>query len=198
MKKKLLAFVCAVVLAGTMGMTASAAGSVTTGSVVLNTDSGLATSTQQFTEATIENFAKTTTVTSTVNATISAVSVDTAKAGIAQAKAVVGENVFVASVVDLSVPAGTGEATFTVGCPNVWAGQNVTILHQKADGTWETIKPISVENNAVTFTLSSYSPIVIAINATAPKTGDMVMVIAGLAVICLAGVTVFGKKAKLN
>lgn len=199
MKKRFLALVSALVLASAMSMTTLAAGSVSTSSVAeSSTDAALATATQQFTAATIENFAKTTTVSSSVDATITAVSTDTAKAAIAEAKTTVGENAFVATIVDLNVPAGTGEATFTIGCPNVWAGQNVTVLHQKADGAWESITPSNVADNAVTFTLTSYSPIAIVINATAPKTGDMVMVVAGLAVICLAGIAVFGKKAKLN
>ncbi|MGN1147842.1 MAG: hypothetical protein ACI4TB_05430 [Lachnospiraceae bacterium] len=199
MKKRLLALVSALVLASAMSMTTLAAGSVSTSSVAESSaDAALATATQQFTAATIEEFAKTTTVSSSVDATITAVSTDTAKAAIAEAKTTVGENAFVATIVDLNVPAGTGEATFTVGCPNVWAGQNVTVLHQKADGAWESITPSNVADNAVTFTLTSYSPIAIVINATAPKTGDMVMVVAGLAVICLAGIAIFGKKAKLN
>lgn len=203
MKKRILALLCATVLTCSMSMTAFAAnsvttGSVTTGSAVEAADPGLATGSQQFNSNTIAEFATTTTVTSTVNATITAVSTDTAKAAVAQAKSVVGDNAFVASVVELNVPAGTGEASFTLGCPNVWAGQSVTILHQKADGSWESIKPTSVANGSVTFTLTSYSPVAIVINATAAKTGDMVMVIAMMAVVCLAGFAVFSKKAKLN
>lgn len=203
MKKRILALLCATVLTCSMSMTAFAAnsvttGSVTTGSAVEAADPGLATGSQQLNSNTIAEFATTTTVTSTVNATITAVSTDTAKAAVAQAKSVVGDNAFVASVVELNVPAGTGEASFTLGCPNVWAGQSVTILHQKADGSWESIKPTSVANGSVTFTLTSYSPVAIVINATAAKTGDMVMVIAMMAVVCLAGFAVFSKKAKLN
>lgn len=203
MKKRILALLCATVLTCSMSMTAFAAnsvttGSVTTGSAVEAADPGLAIGSQQLNSNTIAEFATTTTVTSTVNATITAVSTDTAKAAVAQAKSVVGDNAFVASVVELNVPAGTGEASFTLGCPNVWAGQSVTILHQKADGSWESIKPTSVANGSVTFTLTSYSPVAIVINATAAKTGDMVMVIAMMAVVCLAGFAVFSKKAKLN
>lgn len=203
MKKRILALLCATVLTCSMSMTAFAAnsvttGSVTTGSAVEAADPGLATGSQQFNSNTIAEFATTTTVTSTVNATITAVSTDTAKAAVAQAKSVVGDNAFVASVVELNVPAGTGEASFTLGCPNVWAGQSVTILHQKADGSWESIKPTSVANGSVTFTLTSYSPVAIVINATAAKTGDMVMVIAMMAVVCLAGFAVFSKKSKIK
>lgn len=196
MKKRLLAWVGALVLASAMSLTAVAAGSVTSGSVAQKNDPALATGTQQFNENTIKEFANTTTVTSDVNATISAVSTETAKAAVAQAKVVAGDNAFVASIVELNVPAGTGTATFTLGCPNVWAGQKVTILHQKADGTWESITPDKVANNAVTFTLSSYSPVAIVLDVTAPKTGDagVFALVAGMAVLCLAGAAVFSRK----
>lgn len=194
MKKRFLALVSALVLAGAMTITAAAAGSVSTGSAVADAD--LATSTQQFTEATLGEFATTTTVSSSVNATIGSVSAETAADAIDQAQAVVGENAFVATIVDLQVPTGTGAAEFTLGCPNVWAGQSVTILHQKADGSWESIAPSKVANNSVTFTLTSYSPVAIVINAAAPKTGDVVAVAGALAAACLAGGVAFGKKAK--
>ena len=206
MKKGLLTLVCVTVLCISMSMTTSAAGSTSASSVASSSttttaqnDAALATATQQFDNTTIAEFAKTTTVSSSVTVTIGAVSLDTAKDAIAQAKKVVGDNAFVATIVDLSVPAGTGAATYTVGCPNGWAGQDVTIIHQKADMSWESIKPTAVANNSVTFNLESNSPIAIVINATtAPKTGDMVMVIAMLAILCLAGVAVFGKRVKLN
>lgn len=194
MKKRFLALVTALVLTGAMTLTASAAGSVTTNSAAVTVE--METSSQKFTTDTLDEFSKTTTVSSSVNATVGTVSADTAKAAIDQAKAVVGANAFVATIVDLQVPAGTGAAEFTLGCPNVWAGQKVTILHQKADGTWEAIKPSKVGNNTVTFTLTSYSPVAIVIDAAAPKTGDVVGVAGILAAACLAGGAAFGKKAK--
>lgn len=194
MKKRFLALVSAMVLAAAMTITASAAGSVTTQSAAATVT--METSSQKFTTDTLAEFATTTTVSSGVKASVGTVSADTAASAIKQAQAVVGENAFVATVVDLSVPAGTGAAEFTLGCPNVWAGQKVTILHQKADGTWESIKPSKVANNAVTFTLTSYSPVAIVIDAAAPKTGDVATVAGILASACLAGGVVFGKKAK--
>lgn len=199
MKRRFLALVSALVLTGAMSMTAAAAGSVTTSSAASSVSAeSLATSTQQFTENTIAEFAATTTVSSSVSATVAVVSTETAADAIAQAKEVVGDNAFVATVVDLQVPAGTGAAEFTLGCPNVWAGQSVTILHQKADGSWESIKPSKVANGSVTFTLTSYSPVAVVINAAAPKTGDMATATAAVSAVCLAGAAVFGKKAKKN
>ncbi len=201
MKKKILTLALALTLSFAMSITASAAGSVTAPSVANKATSSapsaeLATTTQQFSEATIAEFATTTTIQSDVNATVSAVSTETAKATIAQAKAVVGANAFVASIVDVNVPAGTTSAKITLGCPNVWAGQSVTILHQKADGSWETIKPDSVANNSVTFTMTSFSPVAIVIDATAPKTGDAGMMVSVMAVLCLAAAVVCSKKAR--
>lgn len=204
MKKKILALGLALTLTFAMSITASAAGSVTSSSVAQSStsattaaDPALATATQQFTEATVAEFATTTTVAaSDVDVVVGKVSLDTVKAAISQAKVVVGDNAFIASVVDINVPAGTEKATITLNCPNVWAGQSVTILHQKADGSWESITPDKVENNKVTFTMTSFSPVAIAINATAPKTGDTVMLFTVMAILGLAATAAFGKKAR--
>lgn len=221
--KRIIALGCALVLALAMNVTVFAAnsatagdvtgsgspsagdvagsGSVTTGDVVNNAttttpapDAGLATATQQFSAATLAYFAEDAKILSN-NATAGVASVDAAKALIAHAKAVVGDDAFVASIFDLIVPAGTGTATYKVACSNVWAGQSVKILHMKADGSIETITPDAVENNAVTFTLSSYSPIAIVVDVTpAPKTADPVMGVAAMALISLAGACVARKK----
>ncbi len=199
MKKKMLALVCALALTFAMPLTAFASGSVTTSSVAKNAETTVATTaTQTLDEATIAEFATTTTITSEVGATISAVSTETAKEAVNQAKAVVGDNAFIASIVEVNVPEGTGKATITLGCPNVWAGQSVTILHRKADGTWESIKPDKVVNGSVTFTMTSFSPVAIVIDAAAPKTGDAGMMMAVMALICLAGAAVCSKFAKAN
>ena len=199
MKKRIMALALALTLSFAMSITASAADSTSAPSVAASASKApaaeLATTTQQFSEATIAEFATTTTIKSDVNATVSAVSTETAKATIAQAKAVVGANAFVASIVEVNVPAGTEKATITLGCPNVWAGQSVTILHQKADGSWETIKPDSVANNSVTFTMTSFSPVAIVIDAAAPKTGDAGMMVSVMAILCLAAAVVCSKKA---
>lgn len=207
MKKKLLTLALATVMTLSMGFTSLAATSPDTSSnsnddsntsVSAVVSESLSTGVQNLSEAAVVEFATTTTVQAGVTgARLEPVSKEIAEAAIGQAKTVAGNNAFIASIVDLKVPEGTGEATFTLGCPNVWAGQKVLILHQKADGTWETITPTSVANNSVTFTLSSYSPVAIVIDTTAPKTGDIVLVVAGLAIACLAGAVVFGRKKAL-
>ncbi|MBQ9142817.1 MAG: hypothetical protein IJX63_13680 [Lachnospiraceae bacterium] len=211
--KRIIALGSALVLALALNVTVFAAnspgagdiagsGSVTTEDVVNNAtstpaataapDAGLATATQQFSAATMDEFAKTTTIISN-NATATAVSVDVAKEAIAHAKNVAGADAFVAAIFDLNANGQGG--TFKVGCPNVWAGQNVTVLHKLANGSWEAVKPDKVENNAVTFTLSSTSPIAFVIDVTAaPKTADPVVGVAAMAVISLAGAFVARKK----
>lgn len=187
MKKRILALVCAMTLVLGMSLTVCAAGSSNAGSAANNAANNETSNTTQsddkisvdnstgqvLTSATIEEFAKTTTISSGVEgAKLAAVPADTAKAMITEANKIAGTNTFVASIVDLQVPAGTGKATFTLACPNVWKGQKVSILHLKADGTYEVIAPNKVENNAVTFTMTSYSPIAIVIDTASPKTAD--------------------------
>lgn len=186
MKKRILALACAMTMLFGMSLSVFAAGSATSSSTARDAaeeaSNGaemsqivtIANSTgQTFSGWTILNFAETTKIASGVSgATISAVGLDTARAMIAEANRKVGAGTFIASIVDLNVPAGTGTATFTLTCPNVWKGQKVTILHQKKDGTYETIKPSNVADNSVTFTMTSYSPIAIVIDTTSPKTAD--------------------------
>lgn len=206
MKKKILAFVCAMTLVFGMGMSASAASSSTSSATAGQVaeelmGAGENATGQVLTTSTIEYFAESTTVSGVAGASLSIVPTGTAKAMIAQAKAIAGKNTFIASIVDLNVPAGTGAATFTLGCPNVWKGQNVTILHLKGDGTFETITPSSVEDNKVTFTMTSYSPVAIVINtgstgAKSPKTGEIITLVAAMAAVSGIGAVVYGRKAK--
>lgn len=186
MKKKILALALASVMTLAMSVSVFAANSpgaesststsvapsVSTSTVVNVPAEALAIGTQQLTAETVAAFATNTTVTSDVAATISPVSTVTAAHAVTVAKTVVNENAYIATVVDLNVPAGTGTATFTLSCP-VLAGQKITVLHQKADGIWEVAKLIDVANGAVTFELNSYSPVAVVVDTTAPKTGDI-------------------------
>lgn len=200
MQKKILAFVCAMTMVLGMSMSVCAAGSNDAPSAADNAKNEVVsapaaenTTGQVLVGATIEEFAETTTVTAgPAGASITAASNETAKAVIAEANKVVGKNAFVASVVELHGGAGT----YTLGCPNVWKGQKVYVLHQKADGSFETIVPDSVANNSVTFTLTSTSPIALIVDVAAPKTGDVAAAVAVMAVACMAGAAVFGKKAR--
>lgn len=202
MKKRILAVICAMTMVIGMSMTVSAAGSASASDtaadvLVVATEN---TTGQKLGTASLNYFAETTTVTGVAGATMKEVPAETAKAMITQAQTIAGKDTFIASIVDLSVPAGTGAATFTVGCPNVWKGQNVTILHQKSDGSYENIKPSKVEDNKVTFTMTSYSPIAIVINtgAVSPKTGDIIALVAAMAAISGIGAAACARKAKKN
>ena len=81
-------------------------------------------------------------------------------------------------------------------------------IHQKADGKWETLPIVKVEDGKVTATFTSFSPVVVvkatdaASNgtegATSPKTGAPASALPVLAMLCAAGVAVFGRKVKFN
>ncbi|MCM1191201.1 MAG: hypothetical protein NC389_02100 [Acetatifactor muris] len=220
MKKKILALICAMALTAGMSMSVCAAGSANAGAIagsgsasagaVANSTasrpapaeqlvtSGENASGQVITTNTLAFFQEDTKVSGVAGASVRAVTPATAKAMIAQARTIAGANTFIASIVDLQVPAGTGAATFTLTCSNVWKGQNVTILHQKSDGSFESIKPSSVEDNKVTFTMTSYSPVAIVINtgAVSPKTGDIIMLAAAMTAISGIGAAFFARKAR--
>ncbi len=199
MKKRIMAFACAFALMLSMSLNVFAASA--NGSEVGNNspDASLTIGSQTITESDLTAYAADTKVSASVEGvTLSAVSTDTAKAAVAEAKKVVGDNAFIASVVDLNVPEGTGEAEFVLNIASIRKNQSVTILHGKADGTWESIAPSKVEDGAVTFKLTSYSPIAVVVNATAPKTGDLLWLVAVMAAVCLGGAIAFGRKARLN
>ena len=98
------------------------------------------------------------------------------------------------------------DVTFSVA--GVKAGENIVVLHQKADGKWETLPIVKVEDGKVTATFTSFSPVVVvkakaaASNgtegATSPKDGAPVSALPVLAMLCAAGVVVFGRKVKFN
>lgn len=200
MKKRIFALAGALIMMFAMSINVFASqsdnGQHTAGN---SPDASLTIGTQTITESSLTEYASQTTVATDVEgASISAVSIDVAKAAVAQTKAVVGDNATIASIVDLVVPQGTGAATFTLNVGQIRANQNVVVLHMKSDGAWEEITPSKVADGSVTFTLSSYSPVAVVIKATAPKTGDIILLVGGIAVVCLAGAAFFGKKAKAN
>lgn len=224
MKKRLFALASALILTFGMSVSVFAADSASTDTttttvVAVSVDTTI-------TDAQASAFAANTTVTSSVTGvTVAPVTAAVANTAAAEAKASVGANAAIATIVDLSVPEGTGEAEFTLAVPTVKAGQKIVVLHQKKDGTWEKIDAPKVADGSVTFKLSSYSPIAIVIEnasetttvvenqaasvgpaidaalayisaaGTAPKTGDVMMAMAIMASICLAGSAVFTKKA---
>lgn len=208
MKKKLLAFACAAVLTFGMGMTAVAAPSPTSGStasaaednssstvspteVLVKTASG-----QAVTPEVLSNYVSNTSLsTSVAGASITPVGNKAAVSMVAAANGAVGPNAVIATMVDINVPSGTGVATFTLGIPSLVAGQSVTVLHLKSSTDYEVLPVSAVGNGTVTFTMSSYSPVAVVLNATAPKTGEAGMaVILVIAMAGIAGAAVCGRK----
>lgn len=201
MKKRVFALVSALIL--TFGMTVSVFASETQSPTASNTTTVPAATSVDgtFTDDLLNAFNSSTKLgaSSIPGASTTKVSTSVAASAAARAKAVAGSGAVIATIVDLTVPAGSGAGNFTLNCPNVQAGMRVIILHQLADGTWETINPSAVSNGSVSFTLTSYSPVAVVIqnsaSGTAPKTGDVVMAVAFLAAVCLIGTVVFSKKA---
>ena len=118
----------------------------------------------------------------------------------AQAVAVVGSDAVVLDVVDVNFSESFSTITIPFNLKNVKAGDKIVALHQKADGTWETITPDKVEDGKVTVTFTSLSPVAFVAGEAAavksPKTGDVaVPFVAIIAVIALAGSALVGKKS---
>lgn len=112
----------------------------------------------------------------------------------------------VLAVVEINLTEGEipeGGLTLTIKADGIKAGANIVLLHQKADGTWETIVPSAVKDGAIVATFTSFSPVAIvelvtpATTDTAPKAGaSLVLPLAAL--VCAAGATVCGRKVKFN
>lgn len=218
MKKRILAMVLVLVLTLGMSMTVMAAPSPEAGDLVggdgaevepepepepeapkyvpstetvVTTGSGEAIS-----EASLyADLAATTLTTDVAGATLSNVGPQAAVCMVDKANAVVGANANILTMVDIQVPAGTGTESFTLNVPGLVAGQSVVILHLKSATDIEVITPTAVNNGSVTFTMSSYSPVAVVVNATAPKTADANLAwVAVLAISCLGGAVFFSKK----
>ena len=106
------------------------------------------------------------------------------------------------SVVNVEPSTATADAdgkyTVTLKVADIAAGDAIVILHYNGSA-WETIVPSKVEAGAVTFTVSSLSPIaVVKLNTasvtTAPKTGEAVPYAAVIILIGAAGAAIAGKK----
>lgn len=118
-----------------------------------------------------------------------------------QAKAMVAPNAAVLKAFDVPAPKGVDvskgvQITFAV--PGVAAGQKIAVLHQKADGTWESLPVNNVAQDSVTATFTSFSPVAIVAYEGSPKTGEMLPAAGVLAVICLAGAAVCAKKVRFS
>lgn len=198
MKKKILALISVAVLTFGMSMTAFAANSPAASTtpaapasseVVTTTPAG-----QAVTEAQLETWANVVVTSEVAGATTQKATDAQATTLVNAAVATVGNNAKVAAIVDIVVPAGTGAAAFSIPVDGVVEGMAVTVIHLKSDGTTEILNS-TAKNGRVEFIMTSYSPIIIVLNATAPKTGatnTTVYVLVGL--VALAGSAVCIKR----
>jgi len=181
MKKKILALISVAVLTFGMGITAFAAESPSASSaVVATTPAG-----QAVTEAQLETWGNIVVTTEVEGAKVEKATDAEATTLINAAVATVGNNAKVAAIVDIVVPAGTGAAAFSIPVEGAVEGMAVTVIHLKSDGTTEILNA-TAKNGRVEFIMTSYSPIIVVLNATAPKTGatnTIVYVVLGMAAL---------------
>jgi hypothetical protein len=64
---------------------------------------------------------------------------------------------------------------------------DITVLHQKADGSWEAIKPDSIEDGKLIATFPSLSPVAFAVKGTSDKTGTTAPVLPIVGALCIVG-----------
>lgn len=102
------------------------------------------------------------------------------------------------ALAEVSLPEGVKGGTIKFAVDGVYSNDTVdtiVVLHQKADGNWEQIKPSAVERGYVTATFSSLSPV--AIVKVIPTAGDFGVGFSTVALVAaagLAGAVVCGKK----
>lgn len=194
MKKKVAALLTAIMVMA-MGTTAMAAPSATT----TTTDTTTTTATAYADVTVASNGVVIDGAASNVTPTITAVTTAQVEAAQAQAVASISSTAKVLKMVDVSLPVSFTKAQLTFNVSGVTEGQKIAVLHQKHDGSWETITPDAVGNGTVTATFTSLSPVaIVAYNASA-QTGETAPVMPViLAVICMAGVVICAKKVKFN
>ena len=117
----------------------------------------------------------------------------------------------------MDISAGV-ELTFNVPKIELKENEAIYLLHQKKDGTWEVIKPVSYADGKIVAKFTSLSPVAVIVvketpvvtnsgsgssstttttaPAESPKTGETLPVAGIMAVICLAGAVVCSKKAR--
>lgn len=86
-----------------------------------------------------------------------------------------------------------GPTDITMEVPGITAGQKIAVLHQKADGTWESVPVKSVAAGSVTATFTSLSPVAI-VSYASPKTGESVPAAAIVVIIAFTGAALCMKK----
>lgn len=135
-----------------------------------------------------------------VTLTITAPTAAEAKAADEQAaKVTTIQNAKVFSVVDIARPAGITDEQLakgvevTIKVDGMKTGTNVVVLHQKDNGSWETLSA-KAGDGTVTFTTTSFSPFAVVTGEPSGKTGEAAPIVAVIAVIGLCAVAFVGAK----
>lgn len=190
MKKKLIALLTVTVLVLGCSMTALAAESTDTGDV---DGDAKVTDVTDVTAKTKDGIA----------VTVAEVKEEVLTSAKEAAKTLVDSKATVLKIFDLKVPEGTTLDTkngtpITIEVAGIEAGQKVTVLHQKSDGTWEAVKVTKVEAGKVTALFKSLSPVAIVTGAKANKTGEVFSFVGIICLLALAGAAYCTKKYALE
>ena len=193
MKKKLTAILAAVMVLA-LNLSAFAAPSVTTVTAdktgATQTAGALADGVSVKTSGIVINGTQ-----QTVTPVVKSVSAATVTSAQTAAKSLVSSNANLLKLIDVKLPVSFTSAKITFNVSGVKAGQKVTVLHQKADKSWEKISDVVVGDGTVTATFTSLSPVAFVVEGTSDKTGNVSPVVTILAAICLAGAAFYGFKA---
>jgi hypothetical protein len=207
--KKFITLLCAVVLAFSMGMVAFASASPSSSSNE-SAPANVYTPTNEKGEADTAGKVgvyETVKIPGNENAKVVVAAVSTTvKAAAVEQAAALGYASAPFAYVDVNVEgykAGT-PVTVPFNLVNVVAGDNIVVLHQKADGTWETIIPDKVEDGKVTVSFTSLSPVVfvrgtVAPAVASPKTGSEDFVpFAAIILVAAFGVGAIARKKAIR
>ena len=190
MKKKLTALLAAVMIFA-LNLSAFAAPSPTTA----NTTGAPATAKVLAEGVAVQNSIIINGVAQTVTPVVTSVPETTVTSAKAAAQAMVSSNANLLKLIDVKLPVSFTSAKITFNVSGVKAGQKVTVLHQKADQSWEKISDVVVGDGTVTATFTSLSPVAFVVEGTSDKTGSVSPILTIVAAICLAGAAFYGFKA---
>ena len=190
MKKKLTALLAAVMIFA-LNLSAFAAPSPTTA----NTTGAPATAKVLAEGVAVQNSIIINGVAQTVTPAVTSVPEATVTAAKVAAQAMVSPNANLLKLIDVKLPVSFTSAKITFNVSGVKAGQKVTVLHRKADQTWEKITDVVVGDGTVTATFTSLSPVAFVVEGTSDKTGSVSPILTIVAAICLAGAAFYGFKA---
>ncbi len=198
--KKIIALVCAGVLAASFSVSALAAHSPSPTTTTTTTTAVSSAVKGNSTVAAVKVYDKVKVNGKESDAVVSITEASSAIKAEAVAQAGAGT---VVETFDVNFSGSFSSITIAFNVKNVMAGDTIVVLHKKADGTWEKITPDAVVDGKVTATFTSLSPVAIvkvaagAAGVTSPKTGDAsMMVLAMGAMASLVGAAAAARKSR--